>query len=176
MWSQQPPSKKPKLSIGRTVQDWRSMHLLEGSIRTEARRDGHFLDTWSRSKEYLSSSKHEFSYFFACVSGQKCSFYLRFGPHNQEKEEGWICEQLCLTHTCSSIAPAISEELLKRLAFWVSTTCAFQSLKRSSNTILYAPAQAEDQRYLHCANKSTNIWERNRGALSFRSKSLHTVT
>jgi len=116
--TQTSPKKRPKLTIGHIVEDWKSMHRLEGAFRASARLDGRFLHTKGRPAKHGSTSQL-FSYYFSCVIGEKCDFYARFNPQKQADGEGWICEQLCTRHTCTSIAPEITKSLAQILTFWV---------------------------------------------------------
>ncbi|GAA5851037.1 hypothetical protein JCM5353_001772 [Sporobolomyces roseus] len=112
------PKKKPKLSDGQIVEDWNAMHLVEAALRSSSRLKGAYLHTYSQKLNLGISDNQTYSYFSNCVLGERCKFYVRFRPKGQVEGEGWICEQICLEHSCTSIASTISGELAKRLSFW----------------------------------------------------------
>lgn len=114
---QSAPTKHPKLRVGQLTKDWKSMHLLEAALRSEARQSGRYITAYSQ--RYGAAFKC--SLFFACVLSDRCDFYIKFVPGEQKDGAGWICKELCTVHSCSSIAPAISRILDQSLSFWVSS-------------------------------------------------------
>ncbi|GAA5851029.1 hypothetical protein JCM5353_001767 [Sporobolomyces roseus] len=110
-------TKPVKLSLGRVIKTWKSMHLLEATLKAIARRDGRFLTAYPK-RQNLKDLQPVFSYYYACVLGDQCSFYIRFVPHNQVKGAGWACDRLCLQHSCSSVAREVGENLRDILEFW----------------------------------------------------------
>jgi len=117
--AQRKPTRAVKISIGRTVKDRRALHRLEASLRVSSRLEGRFLHSYYQMKSYNNSAQG-YSHFFACVLGNRCSFYIRLTPKDPSSGGGWSCVDLCSTHSCFSIARPISDRLQEMLSFWVS--------------------------------------------------------
>lgn len=151
------PTKEPRLFIGKVIKDWKSLHLLEASLRSSARLEGRFLMTYSQRGNYLSTAAPTHSVFVACVLGEQCPFYVQFAPFEQTNEAGWICQLLCTKHTCSSMATNVSDDLAEKLAFWVSFRIRLLRRSRSSHHMIkLIPAETRDQGRLHEYDEQTN--------------------
>ncbi|GAA5871240.1 hypothetical protein JCM16303_000691 [Sporobolomyces ruberrimus] len=112
-----PPSKSPKLALGKIYTSWRSLHKLEASLRSSSRREGRYLNAYSQ-KEAHGTANHDYSYFISCVLSDRCTYYVHFAAHEQDSGIGWKCTKLYPRHSCISTAQPISEGLEKSLSFW----------------------------------------------------------
>lgn len=101
------------------IEGWMSLHLLEGCLRTLARKENHFL------KRNLTTSKDScITVGFNCAVGAaKCKSSVRVASleHSEDEDEvELVIIKISAKHTCRAAASPPSKALLKILDAWVS--------------------------------------------------------
>lgn len=100
----------------------RTLHTLEGALRRKARLEGRFLASGMDSSHDLLHQH----YAVTCVLGnRRCPFLVRLLKDTDDTgETTWRCVQVHQQHSCISETDKPGCELLERMAFFVSVSCA----------------------------------------------------
>lgn len=122
---QDKPVARSCLNTGDTVTGFRELHTIEGSLKSDARRDGRFLTGGLVG----GSGSQDFALNCVLETG-RCDFYVKFNRlvDMKDGEARWKCVEIRGKHTCVSTAAAAGKKLEWRLSFFVRPAlshCAF---------------------------------------------------